>query len=90
VDRIVELNKRNVQQEIAHKQMIMSWSHDKYNISRVRIVKSAAHHACNGIIFSEREFFMKRLLNSAGFNLKHFYISKEIMLDLRFILFVYG
>jgi hypothetical protein len=87
VNRVVELDDKAMLREIAYKQHIMSWSQDKYHVSRVRIVKSAAHHAHNKMNSYEREFFVKRLLKNVGFNLKHFYISKEILLNLRFMLF---
>lgn len=77
VNLVVELDDKAVHQEIAYKQQIMSWSQDKYHVSRARVVKIAAHHTCNKMNSSEREFFVKRLLNSAGFNLKHFYIKRN-------------
>jgi hypothetical protein len=54
VVRVVELDDKAMHQEIAYKQHIMSWSQEKYHVSRMRIVKSAAHHACNKINSSER------------------------------------
>jgi hypothetical protein len=85
VIRVVKLDDKAMHQEIAYKQQIMSWSQDKYHVSRMRTVKSAAHLACNKMNSSERVFAVKRLSNNAGFNLQHFYISKEIMLNFRFV-----
>jgi hypothetical protein len=52
--RVVELDDKAMHQEIAYKQQIMSWSHDKYHVSTMRIVKIASHHACRKINSSER------------------------------------
>jgi hypothetical protein len=43
VFQVVELDDKSMHEEIAYKQQIMSWSQDKYHVSRMSTVVSAAH-----------------------------------------------